>query len=65
MKQYDMMEIHTLVKAIVRFFNDEEGATGIEYSLIAIVISVGILVPAALVGTAVRDLFNRVAGLFP
>ncbi len=60
-----MKEVHTLVKAIVRFFNDEEGATGIEYSLIAIVISVGILVPATLVGTAVADLFNQLAELFP
>jgi len=60
-----MKELHTLVKAIVRFFNDEEGATGIEYSLIAIVISVGILVPATLVGTTVGGLFNKVARLFP
>ena len=59
------MEVHIMVKAIVRFFNDEEGATGIEYSLIAIVISVGILVPATLVGTTLGALFNRVAGLFP
>jgi len=59
------MEVHIMVKAIVRFFNDEEGATGIEYSLIAIVISVGILVPATLVGTTVGGLFNTVAGLFP
>ena len=59
------MEVHIMVKAMVRFFNDEEGATGIEYSLIAIVISVGILVPATLVGTTLADFFERVAGLFP
>ncbi len=60
-----MMEVHTLVKAIVRFFNDEEGATSIEYSLIAMLISMGILAGATLVGTTVGALFNRVAGLFP
>ena len=59
------MEVPTMVKAIVRFFNDEEGATGIEYSLISIIISVGILVPATLVGTTLGDIFNTVAGLFP
>ena len=45
------MEVPTMVKAIVRFFNDEEGATSIEYSLIAMLISMGILT----VGT----FFNR------
>ena len=54
-----------MVKAMVRFLNDEEGATGIEYSLIAIIISVGILVPATLVGTTLGDIFNKLAGLFP
>ncbi len=54
-----------MVKAIVRFFNDEEGATGIEYSLIAIVISVGILVQATLIGTTLGAIFNTVAGSFP
>jgi len=60
-----MMEVHTLVKAIVRFFNDEEGATSIEYSLIAMLISMGILAGATLVGTTLSAFFNRVAGLFP
>jgi len=32
-----------MVKAMVRFLNDEEGATSIEYSLIAMLISMGIL----------------------
>ena len=53
------MEVHIMVKAMVRFVNDEEGATSIEYSLIAMLISMGILVGATLVGTTVGALFNR------
>jgi len=59
------MEVHIMVKAMVRFLNDEGGATSIEYSLIAMLISMGILAGATLVGTTLGALFNRVAGLFP
>ncbi len=41
------MEVHIMVKAMVRFLNDEEGATSIEYSLIAMLISMGILTVGA------------------
>jgi len=54
-----------MVKAMVRFVNDEEGATAIEYSLIAGLISMGIIVGAALVGTTLGAFFIRVAGFFP
>ena len=54
-----------MVKALVRFLNDDEGATSIEYSLIAMLISMGILAGATLIGTTLGALFNRVAGLFP
>ncbi len=60
-----MMEVHNMVKAMVRFVNDEEGATAIEYSLITILISMGIIVGAALVGTTLGAFFIRVAGVFP
>ncbi len=59
------MEEHIMVKAMVRFFNDEEGATGIEYSLITILISMGIIAGATLVGTTLGAFFNTVAGFFP
>ena len=59
------MEVHIMVKAMVRFLNDEGGATSIEYSLIAMLISMGIMAGATLVGTTLGALFNRVAGLFP
>lgn len=50
-----------MVKAMVRFLKDEEGATAIEYGLIAALISVAIIVGAGAVGTAVNDTFNDVA----
>jgi len=51
-----------MVKAMVRFLNDEEGATAIEYGLIAALISVAIIIGAGLVGTAVNTTFTNVAG---
>ena len=51
-----------MVKAMVRFLKDEEGATAIEYGLIAALISVAIIVGAGLVGTAVNSTFESVAG---
>ena len=51
-----------MVKAMVRFLKDEEGATAIEYGLIAALISVAIIIGAGLVGTAVNTTFTNVAG---
>ncbi len=50
-----------MVKAMVRFLKDEEGATAIEYGLIAALISVAIIIGAGLVGTAVNTTFTNVA----
>ena len=50
-----------MVKAMVRFLKDEEGATAIEYGLIAALISVAIIIGAGLVGTAVNTTFENVA----
>jgi len=55
------MEVHIMVKAMVRFLKDEEGATAIEYGLIAALISVAIIIGAGLVGTAVNTTFTNVA----
>lgn len=44
------------------FWNDEEGATAIEYGLIAGLISVGIIVAATALGTSLSDLFTRITG---
>jgi len=49
-------------QAMVRFLQDEQGATAIEYGLIAALISVAIIIGAGLVGTAVNTTFENVAG---
>jgi len=54
-----------MVKAMVRFLNDEEGATAIEYALIAGLISMGIIGGAGLLGTALGTFFTSVSGMFP
>lgn len=45
---------------IVKFWRDEEGATAIEYGLIAGVIAVGILVSLQGVREAIIGLFNTI-----
>ncbi len=46
---------------IKNFWKDEEGATAIEYGLIAGLIAVGIVVGATALGTNLNGLFDRVA----
>jgi pilus assembly protein Flp/PilA len=43
-----------------RFFNDEAGATAIEYGLIAALISVAIITAATTLGTKLSATFNAV-----
>lgn len=49
------------ILAAKRFIRDEEGVTAIEYGLIAALIAIAIVVGAGLTGTALNDLFTRVA----
>ena len=49
------------MEKVISFFKDEEGATAIEYGLIAALISVVIVVAVTLVGTNLNLVFNRVA----
>ncbi|MEO6014089.1 MAG: Flp family type IVb pilin [Devosia sp.] len=44
-----------------RFVADEEGATAIEYGLIAALIAVGIIAAATTLGGSLADLFGRVS----
>lgn len=53
--------MNNFILAVKRFMNDEEGVTAIEYGLIAALIAVVIIVAAALVGTRLTCMFNRVA----
>lgn len=47
--------------ALQRFWNDERGATAIEYGLIAALISVAIISAATTLGTNVNATFRKVA----
>lgn len=46
---------------IMRFLKDEDGATAIEYGLIAGLIAVGIIVALTALGKDLSDLFGRVS----
>ncbi|MEL6258158.1 MAG: Flp family type IVb pilin [Pseudomonadota bacterium] len=45
-----------------KFFNNESGATAIEYGLIAALIAVAIIGAVTALGTQTADTFNNVAG---
>ena len=45
---------------IVRFANDESGATAIEYGLIAAFIAVGIITTLTSIGSEVQTIFTNV-----
>ena len=47
-------------EAIKRFWNDEEGATAIEYGLIAGLISVAIVAVLASLGGELEDTFDKI-----
>ena len=46
---------------LIRLWNDEEGATAIEYGLIAALIAVAAIVAMQAVGTSLTSTFNNVA----
>lgn len=50
-----------MTEMIKNFWTDEEGATAIEYGLIAGLIAVGIVVGATALGTDLNSLFTRIA----
>ncbi len=49
-------------KLIARFFEDQSGATAIEYGLIASLVGVAIIVGATNVGSRLNSTFNSIAG---
>ena len=53
---------------IIKFWRDEEGATAIEYGLIAGLITVGIIASVTTIGTELKLVFGAIAtklGLVP
>lgn len=51
----------TMKQMATAFWHDEQGATAIEYGLIAALIAVAIIVAASLLGTRLSCIFTRVA----
>ena len=48
------------MKLIARFVNDEDGATAIEYGLIAALIAVGIIAAATSLGGGLNKVFGTI-----
>jgi pilus assembly protein Flp/PilA len=59
-----MKRAHTL-DDLMSFLRNEEGATAIEYALIASVISIAIASSAVLIGQSLSGTFDEVAKSFP
>lgn len=51
-----------LTRQIGRFLHEEDGATAIEYGLIAALLSVVIIGTVTLAGQAVSDVFDKIQG---
>ncbi|TNE84574.1 MAG: Flp family type IVb pilin [Deltaproteobacteria bacterium] len=50
---------------ILQFLRDEEGATAIEYSLVAALLAIMIIVSARTVGNKIDSLFQSIANSIP
>lgn len=51
-----------MMNHVMNFVNDEEGATAIEYGLLAALIAAVIIVGAGAVGTSLNTKFSSIAG---
>ena len=51
--------------AVIRFLKDEEGATAIEYGLIAGLIAVVVITVLTNLGTGLGDMFQKVVDKLP
>ncbi|MBW2740191.1 MAG: Flp family type IVb pilin [Deltaproteobacteria bacterium] len=49
------------MKKLISFFKDEEGATAIEYGLLAALVAVAIVVGAGALGDSLNTTFDNVA----
>jgi len=47
-----------VLKVVLKFYNDESGATAIEYGLIAALIAVSLIAGLSALGTSFENLFN-------
>lgn len=53
--------MNTIIALARQFWADEEGATAVEYGLLAALIAVAIIVGVNTTGTNLNALFNRIA----
>jgi pilus assembly protein Flp/PilA len=51
-----------MIKKLISFFNDEEGASMVEYGLLVALIAVVAIAGVTLVGTSLNNRFTTVAG---
>ena len=54
--------MNTIKTAFRKFWYDQNGATAVEYALIAGLVSVAVIAGASLLGVNVGGLFTRIAG---
>jgi pilus assembly protein Flp/PilA len=52
--------METGISGICRFFQDEEGASAVEYGLLVALISVAIIIIVQAVGLKLENVFNQV-----
>lgn len=57
-----LSKLFLLQLKISSFFKREDGATAIEYAIIAGLISVGIIAAAEVLGGSITDLFEYISG---
>jgi pilus assembly protein Flp/PilA len=62
-------KVKTYLRKIVRFINDEDGATGAEYALLITLVALAIIVGVGALGTSISGMYNnnasRVAAALP
>jgi pilus assembly protein Flp/PilA len=57
----ELMRKHHMKRSLLKFWNDESGATAIEYGLIAAGISLAIIAAVTSVGTNLNTVFSSVS----
>ncbi|WP_229828027.1 Flp family type IVb pilin [Pigmentiphaga litoralis] len=55
------MNLEKVMQAVSRFLNNEEGATAIEYGLIAGLVALGIILALTALGGSLDGLFRRIS----
>jgi pilus assembly protein Flp/PilA len=54
--------MNALIQGVKNFWNDEEGATAVEYGLMVALIAAAIITAVTLIGTNLNTIYNFIAG---